>query len=202
MISTFISGSVVLSNCGGSHDGAQILNMSWSPQVVSPGVDTELTIGYALDQPFTGGKAKYTYKVNGLPFAPTYEDLCTQTECPKESGDHVEVSKSTWPDFSGSLVSTISWTNQNGLPLWCIQMNVGASEDLSNSDSSSGSSSSSSGSSSSSSGSSSSSSSGSSSSSSGSSSSGSLRGDSNSEVSIWVHLFGPFHWTSQDETSI
>jgi len=167
-----------VSNCASGNTLAKIEDILWHPEQPVAGDAFNLTIVYDLYSELVSGTAKYTYKYNGLPFAPTFSDLCLETECPKSSGFHVEESLSTWPSLSGSLVSQIQWLNQDSELVWCVELNYKSSFDQyffqnqSDSSDTSGSSSSASSSSSSSSGtSSSSSSSGSSSSSSGSSSS-------------------------------
>jgi hypothetical protein len=118
---------ILLSSCGGPNDQAAILNITHSPEQPNPGDTFVLSVAYDLKSSVTGGIATYSYKVNGLPFSPTVDQLCSQTECPKEPGIYVETTKSTWPSFSGSIVSKIQWTNQENEPVWCLQMNVSPS---------------------------------------------------------------------------
>lgn len=69
---------------------------------------------------FSAGTAKYTIQLNGIPFQSS-EPLCTQTDCPKLAGEHIEQSLGTFPDVSGKLVSTVSWYTESGQQIWCVE---------------------------------------------------------------------------------
>ena len=117
-----LAGTVLVNDCGGPYDTATITSIDFSPTNVAPGVATELSVGYNLSVPITGGTATYTAVFNGIPLAPDVHDLCTQTECPKLEGPNIEKSKSTFPDVSGKIVSTIEWADQDDRPVWCVQL--------------------------------------------------------------------------------
>lgn len=118
-----VTGTVVVTNCGGPNDAANITSTNFLPADVSPGVATVFTVNYDLGTPITGGTATYSYSLNGIPFSPTISDLCSQTECPKLVGPQTEVSKSTFPDVTGKIVSKIQWTDQDNRNVWCTQLN-------------------------------------------------------------------------------
>jgi hypothetical protein len=116
-----IMSAVVLSNCTQDDALATITNMAITPESPVPGDTTTLQIDYILKQPVDSGTATYTVTLNGLPFPATRDDLCTQTECPKDIGNHTEWSKSTFPDVSGKIVSGIEWTTDTS-QIWCMSM--------------------------------------------------------------------------------
>ena len=61
--------------------------------------------------------------LNYIPFSPTVEALCTNTQCPLTSGPNDRSTSSTWPDsVSGKVVSKIEWNGVDGSQLLCIQI--------------------------------------------------------------------------------
>lgn len=115
--------TVTLKDCGNpATDQAVITGFGFSPSNPSPGDPTELWVEYNLKSPIVGGSATYSFSINGIPFTPTVDDLCTQTECPKDAGWYNETSHSTFPSgVSGKIVSKIQWTNQEAQPVWCLE---------------------------------------------------------------------------------
>lgn len=120
---TFIAASVTLRDCGNPlTDQAVITGYGFNPSDPSPGDPTELWVTYDLKSPITAGNATYSFSLNGIPFSHTVDNLCTQTECPKEIGSFNETSHSTFPSgVSGKIVSKIQWTNQDDQPVWCLE---------------------------------------------------------------------------------
>lgn len=120
---TFLAATVSLKNCGNpSTDEGVINSMGFSPINPIAGDNTTLWVDYTLNSPITGGIATYSVSLNGIPFTPTVDDLCTQTFCPKELGTYNETSSSIFPSgLSGKIVSKIQWTNQDNLPVWCVE---------------------------------------------------------------------------------
>ena len=122
-IITLLAASVTLKDCGNpTTDQAVIVGSGFSPMSPSPGEPTELFVTYDLKSPITGGTATYSITLNGIPFPATVDDLCKQTDCPKQIGINNETSKSTFPSgISGKVVSKISWKNQDDQPVWCLE---------------------------------------------------------------------------------
>jgi hypothetical protein len=118
-----LAASVTLRDCGNpTTDQAVITGYGFSPSTPAPGDPTDLWIAYDLKSVITGGAATYSFSLNGIPFTPTVDELCTQTDCPKEIGSYNETSKSTFPSgISGKIVSKIQWKNQNDEPIWCLE---------------------------------------------------------------------------------
>jgi hypothetical protein len=80
-------------------------------------------IAYEIGAPaITAGTATYSFSLNGIPFPPTVEDLCTQTDCPKEPGIYNETSSSIFPSgVSGKIVSQIAWRDPDDTLIWCVE---------------------------------------------------------------------------------
>lgn len=122
-VTILLAATVSLKDCGNSAtDQAAITGFGFSPSNPLPGDPTELWVAYNLKSPITGGTATYSVSLNGIPFTPTVEDLCTQTGCPKEVGTYNETSRSTFPTgVSGKVVSKIQWKTQDNQPVWCLE---------------------------------------------------------------------------------
>lgn len=118
-----LAASVTLRDCGTpSTDQAVITGYGFSPLSPVAGEPTELWVAYDLKSPITNGTASYSLTLNGIPFTPTVDELCTQTSCPKDIGTYNETSKSTFPSgVSGKIVTRIQWANQNDQPVWCLE---------------------------------------------------------------------------------
>jgi hypothetical protein len=118
-----LAATVSLRDCGNpATDQATITGFGFSPSSPNPGDPTELWVAYDLKSTLTSGTSTYSFTLNGIPFPATVDDLCTQTECPKEIGFQNETSKSTFPSgISGKIISKIQWTNQEKQPVWCLE---------------------------------------------------------------------------------
>lgn len=69
------------------------------------------------------GTSKYSLTLNGIPFTPEVDDLCTQTSCPKVAGSYNESSSDVWPSgISGKVVTKLEWFDANGNLLLCSQV--------------------------------------------------------------------------------
>lgn len=112
-----------MKDCGNFLGRATNLTFDSYPLTPKAGDNVSMWIGYTLEEPpITGGIATYSYSLNGIPFSPTKEDLCTQTSCPKELGFHNETSYSIFPSgISGKIISTIQWHDQNDELVWCVE---------------------------------------------------------------------------------
>jgi hypothetical protein len=123
IVTALLTASVSLRDCGNPvNDQAVITGFGFSPSIPTAGAPTELWVAYDLKSELTGGTATYTYKINGLPFSPTVEDLCSQTSCPKSAGPQNETSHSTFPSgITGKIVTQIQWKNTTNQPVWCLE---------------------------------------------------------------------------------
>ena len=110
-------------DCSNGLGRAPLLGFDSVPANPVPGDNVSLWVAYDLPEPpITGGSATYSLKLNGIPFPPTVEDLCTQTTCPKDTGFNNESSSSIFPSgVSGKIVSSIEWRDQNDELVWCVE---------------------------------------------------------------------------------
>jgi len=97
------------------------LSMLPDPPVV--GQNVTMTFDYTNPgAPVAAGTAKYSISYNGIPYSST-EDLCTQVPCPITAGEHVLRSSSLWDgSASGKIVTTITWADEAGAGLLCVQV--------------------------------------------------------------------------------
>lgn len=118
--SLLATASASISACG-SNNLFTVNSMSLLPDPPIVGQNTTMTIIYTNPGPtVSGGSAKYSISYNGIPYAET-DDLCTQTTCPIEVGEHTIVSSALWDgSLSGKISTTIQWADQSGNPLICI----------------------------------------------------------------------------------
>ena len=71
------------------------------------------------------GSVTTSVTYNFLPLTPTVEPLCINTQCPLINGFNDRSTNSTWPTgVSGTIVSTIVWTDAGGSELLCIKLSV------------------------------------------------------------------------------
>jgi len=110
-------------DCGNGLGRAALLSFDSTPATPKAGDNVSLWVAYDLPAPaITGGTATYSFSLNGIPFPPTVEDLCTQTECPKDPGLYNETSSSIFPSgISGKIVSQIAWRDPDDTLIWCVE---------------------------------------------------------------------------------
>ena len=121
LTSMFALGS--MRDCSNGLGRAALLGFGTSPETPKAGDNVTLWVAYDLPEPaITGGTVTYAFSLNGIPFTPTIDDLCTQTACPKEVGFNNESSSSIFPSgISGKIVSSITWKDQNDDLVWCVE---------------------------------------------------------------------------------
>ena len=113
-----------VSDCGQGKSLFQLKDQSFSPE---PPVANELYdywFTYTVPEGLTvdAGTTKYSLTLNGIPFAPSTDDLCTQTTCPKVPGFYNESSTDLWPSgVSGKIVTKLEWYDSAGSLLLCSQ---------------------------------------------------------------------------------
>lgn len=113
-----------VSDCGAGKSIFQIQSQGFSPEPPVPNEAYDYWFYYTVPDGLTvdAGTAKYSVSLNGIPFTPSTEDLCTQTVCPKTPGSHNETSRDTWPSgVSGKIVTKLEWFNSAGTLLLCSQ---------------------------------------------------------------------------------
>jgi hypothetical protein len=112
-----------MKDCGGGEGRAVLLGFDSVPANPVAGDNVTTWIAYEFTSPaITAGTVTYSYTLNGLPFPPTVEDLCTQTACPKEPGIYNETSSSIFPSgVSGKITAQIAWRDPDNTLIWCVE---------------------------------------------------------------------------------
>ncbi len=117
-------------DCGTTGAKFQITKLAMDPpNTVTAGQNVSLTLLY--DNPYevvTGGTATTSLSLNGIPFSPQDEDLCTKIVCPLDVGSHDGSSWYAFPSgIAGKIVSTVRWKDPSGTQLLCIEATLRAS---------------------------------------------------------------------------
>jgi len=124
-ICTFLTPSAgVVSDCGQGKSIFQIKEQSFSPEPPVAGQPYDYWFTYTVPEgvQVDAGTVKYSLTLNGLPFTPTVDDLCSQTACPKTAGFYNESTTDTWPSgVSGKIVTKLEWFDASGNLLLCSQ---------------------------------------------------------------------------------
>lgn len=123
MLWSLLLGLSTIRDCSNGFGRAALLSYDSQPSSPKAGDNVTLWVAYDLPTPaITGGTATYSFSLNGIPFAPTVDDLCTQTKCPIDVGFHNETSSSIFPSgISGKIVSQIAWRDQSDALVWCVE---------------------------------------------------------------------------------
>lgn len=120
----FAPSLATVADCGQGKSIFQIQEQNFSPEPPVAGQPYDYWFTYTVPDGVTvdAGTAKYSLTLNGLPFTPSTDDLCTQTSCPKVSGFYNESSTDTWPSgVSGKIVTKLEWFDSAGNLLLCSQ---------------------------------------------------------------------------------
>jgi hypothetical protein len=95
------------------------------PDPVVPGQDSSITLNLEIP-PGTNvnaGTAKYSFSFNGIPFAPTTEDLCSDVACPLLPGPYTNTTTSVFPSgVSGKVTTKIEWFDVANNRLLCADV--------------------------------------------------------------------------------
>ncbi len=121
----FVPGTSTVADCGAGKSLFTIVSQDFSPSPPVPGESYDYWFFYTVPDGVTvdKGTTKYSLSLNGIPFTPTVDDLCTQTLCPKTTGAYNESSTDTWPSgISGKIVTKLEWFDANNNLLLCSQV--------------------------------------------------------------------------------
>ena len=95
------------------------------PDPVIPGQDSSITLNAEIPPGtnINGGTAKYSFSFNGIPFAPTTEDLCSDVACPLLPGPYTNTTTSVFPSgVSGKVTTKIEWFDTANNRLLCVDV--------------------------------------------------------------------------------
>ncbi len=125
-VAMFVAPSTAtLADCGAGKSVFKIESQGFSPEPPVPDQPYDYWFYYTVPDGVTvdAGTVKYSLSLNGIPFTPTEDSLCTQTFCPKTSGSYNETSTDTWPSgISGKIVTKLEWYDANKNLLLCSQI--------------------------------------------------------------------------------
>jgi hypothetical protein len=95
------------------------------PDPVVPGQDSSITLNLEIPAGTNvdAGTAKYSFSFNGIPFAPTTEDLCSDVACPLLPGPYTNTTTSVFPSgVSGKVTTKIEWFDVANNRLLCADV--------------------------------------------------------------------------------
>lgn len=125
LLSFFVSAAATVTDCGAGKSLFTIQSQALNPDPPTPGQAYDYWFAYTVPEGVTvdAGTASYKVTLNGIPFSPTVDDLCSQTACPKTAGFYNETSSDTWPTgVSGKIVTALEWKDGSGALLLCSQI--------------------------------------------------------------------------------
>lgn len=117
--------SASIQDCSKGTSIFQPTKLSISPESPKPGDIFAMTVEFnnpGLE--ITDGTVTTSVIYNYIPFDPTVEALCTNTQCPLVTGFNDRSTSSTWPSVSGIINTRIEWTDAEGKQLLCIEMDI------------------------------------------------------------------------------
>ena len=117
-----------VSNCG-TNSKFTITQLDQSPATyVTSGQNVSLTLKYTSFEAVEAGTVKTAVTYNFIPFQPSLTNLCDSIVCPLAPGEHDGSSSLIAPSgLSGTLQTTITWTDDNGNQLLCIRSSLSIS---------------------------------------------------------------------------
>lgn len=116
--------SAQVTDCSSGKSVFTINSQDFQPNPPIVGENATLWIDYTVPDgvEVNSGTAKYSFSLNGIPFQPTTEDLCTQIPCPQVPGTFNLTSADIWNGgVSGKIVSKIEWFDDSKNLLLCSQ---------------------------------------------------------------------------------
>jgi len=120
--------SAAIKDCGSDTALFKITELTQDPpSSVATGQNLSLTLKYTVPEKVIGGRSITSITYNYLPFKPTEEDLCINTECPITPGEHDGSTWYEWPSgLSGVVVSKVAWHDLSNNLLLCIESKLTA----------------------------------------------------------------------------
>lgn len=115
-----------IKDCSNGASLLQLTELAITPDPPVRGQVLDMTVKFNNPDPeITDGTVTTSVTLNFIPFQPTVEALCTNTQCPLVTGANDRSTSSIWPDnVNGNLASKIEWTAVDGTQLLCIQINA------------------------------------------------------------------------------
>lgn len=129
-LAAVVNGFGAIKDCSNGASLLQLTDLALLPDPPVRNQPLDMTVKFVNPGPeITDGTVTTSVTLNFIPFQPTVEALCTNTQCPLVSGANDRSTSSTWPDnVSGSITSKIEWTAVDGTQLLCIQITAKVAE--------------------------------------------------------------------------
>jgi hypothetical protein len=127
--------AATVKDCGAGTSAFKIQALGLTPTAPSPGQDVTLHLEYDVPAgtTVTGGTTTYAVTLNFIPFQPSTEPLCQDIPCPLGPGSYKNDTTSSWPSgISGSFTSKMTWADEVGTQLLCVQISGTAVDTISN----------------------------------------------------------------------
>lgn len=127
LASLLVNALAGVTSCGGAFP---ITKLSQTPDLyVKPGDNVTLTLLYDVPSNLvvSAGIATSSMTLNGIPFSPSTENLCTKVPCPIIPGSYDGSSWTTFPSgVLGKITSRVVWKDSNGQQLLCLDSTMKA----------------------------------------------------------------------------
>jgi hypothetical protein len=112
-------------DCGAGKSVLVPTKLGLEPANPKAGDETYMTVVFDNPGPeITDGTVTTSVTYNFIPFAPSTEALCSNTQCPLVTGSNDRSTSSVWPDVSGRVNTHIEWTATDGTLLLCLDVKV------------------------------------------------------------------------------
>ncbi len=112
-------------DCGAGKSVFVPTKLGLEPANPKAGDETYMTVVFNNPGPeITDGTVTTSVTYNFIPFAPSTEALCSNTQCPLVTGSNDRSTNSVWPDVSGRVDTHIEWTATDGTLLLCLDVKV------------------------------------------------------------------------------
>jgi hypothetical protein len=104
----------------------RVTELAVTPDPPVRGQSVTMTVRFDNPGPvIDAGTVTTSVTLNGIPFQPSTEALCTNTACPIPSGGADRSTTSTWPtNVGGRVVTKSQWTSESGASLLCVQTSL------------------------------------------------------------------------------
>jgi hypothetical protein len=126
LLSVFALATASIKDCSSGMSVLQLTDLALLPDPPVRNQPLDMTVKFNNPgEEIVDGTVTTSVTLNFIPFQPTVEPLCTNTQCPLVPGANDRSTSSTWPDnVSGNIQSKIEWTAVDGTQLLCIQINA------------------------------------------------------------------------------
>lgn len=112
-------------DCGAGTSILVPTKLGLEPANPKAGDETYMTVVFDNPGPeIMDGTVTTSVTYNFIPFAPSTEALCSNTQCPLVKGSNDRSTSSVWPDVSGRVNTHIEWTATDGTLLLCLDVKV------------------------------------------------------------------------------